>query len=108
MSKKKTASKAQVIHDDNGVSFGANGIPFGTANGLGEIWTIYAANCAGEPLGETGVSDGIAFIRLQNGVLIASDGITGVRFFALDSNQYVIMEVGSYSEAKLHSGRRKH
>jgi hypothetical protein len=33
MSKKKTASKAHVIHDDNGVSFGANGIPFGTANG---------------------------------------------------------------------------
>lgn len=110
MSRKKTDSKAQVIHDHNGVPFGASGIPFGTANGFAAIWTIYAAHGADEPMGELGVSDGIAFMRLENGVLIASDGINAVRFFALYSNQYVIKEVSSYSEAKLlsASARQKH
>ena len=109
MSRKKTASKTQVIHDNNGVAFGADGVSFSVAKGLGEIWTTYAANCAGEPLNETGVDpEGFAFIMLNNGVVIVSDGIRGVGFLALDSAHRVIMEVNSYSEAKLLSARQKH
>ena len=39
--------------------------------------------------------EGFAFIMLNNGVVIVSDGIHGVRFLALDSAQRVIMEVST-------------